>query len=405
MGERQTDNFIKAFVEKYQDGFVPNKFYLWSAISVVAAVLERRVWLPWGTLNFYPNMFVFLVSKPGVGKSSAIRPAIKLIRKLKADYGKELNVLPNKVTEPKLLDLLGHHHHFQYPPGTWNRHTSYYYYASEASTCFEDPYGGFVQTLTALYDGDDITKATVSRGKTVEVNNPCLNLIAGATFDYLGRLLNREGIMGGFASRITYVIYDEKNIRKAEWRDDERGVVTSDDSKKILHDLAEIYDMAGPFRATEEYKELYKEWFHKNEVKRNEIDNEKLQSLLIRKDTMLKKLPMILSAAESSSRLLEARHWHWAEKLMEEVEEGIPGMIRASQAADIKSSQGIINAILQELSRGPLHSQRTLVGELTTRGFDSRKVNETLYSLVNSGDLIRVVEGALVLVKNPNLYI
>ena len=104
--ERKTPNFISAYCDQYDNGFVPSKFYIWSAISTISAVLERKVWLPWFSGNVYPSLYIFLVSGPAVGKSSAIRPGLKLIKTLNEEHGRHIRLLPNQLTDAKFLELM-----------------------------------------------------------------------------------------------------------------------------------------------------------------------------------------------------------------------------------------------------------------------------------------------------------
>jgi len=57
-------------------------YLLGSILPVVAAILARKVWFPWGTKRIYPNIFAMLVGKPGDRKSSAINLAYQIARPL-----------------------------------------------------------------------------------------------------------------------------------------------------------------------------------------------------------------------------------------------------------------------------------------------------------------------------------
>jgi len=399
---RNYSNFIQAYVKKYQDNFVPNKFYLWSAISTVAAALERKAWLPWGHFTEFPNMYVFLVSRPGIGKSSAIRPAVNLLRSVNQLHAKHLRILPNKITEPKLLDLLGTSTSFEYK-GKFIPHTSVYYSASEASSCFHDPYGGFAQTVTALYDGDNITKATVSRKEPVEVINPCFNLIAGCTFDYLSRLLTAEGVLGGFASRLTYVVQDEVLSRQSSWQGRNETADNTIDEGKLIQDLATINEMTGPFTAEEDFKQAWESWFPQFDQTQQMASSEKMQSLLVRKPTMLRKLSMIISAAEGDDMVLRKRHWDLALTLLDEVEKGIPSMIREGQSHQTNSQVGANNALIKKVIKSG-STKAQAIGSMVKDGFAPDVAEKTVGSMIASGQMVMGPKG-LTLVGDPDTYL
>jgi hypothetical protein len=53
-----------------------------SVLPVCAALLGRRVWFPWGDDRRHPNLFILLAGKPGDRKSSTIKLAAGLSRRL-----------------------------------------------------------------------------------------------------------------------------------------------------------------------------------------------------------------------------------------------------------------------------------------------------------------------------------
>jgi len=409
MGDtRLCGNFIKAFTDTMQDGFVPNQFYLWSSISLIASVLERKVWIPWGKDKFYPNMYIFLVSKPGIGKSSAMRPVQSLLYRMNESYGTAIRILPNKVTEPVLFDLLKEKEYFQYN-NTQYPHTSALFYASEASTCFNDPYGGFAQTITALYDGDTISKSTVYRG-TVMVENPCLNLLAGCTFDYLNKLLTTEGIMGGFASRITYVVHNDIVQRRSVWGGEQETNVEETKLLNLTSDLYEIHRMVGPFTAEDQVKTRWQEWFDTHDMQIQQTENEKLGALMIRKSTAMRKLPMILSAAERSDRVITLSHWEAALKMMDIIESKIPGMLREGQANKVNTQVGINNVIFKHLIRAPNRTLKiqTLSQLALAEGHNVEMVAKTIGHLMVGINPILVYtpdKDSIRLTRNPDNYV
>ena len=58
----------------------PSAYVIWSAISVISAVLKKKVWVRRGTYKVYPNQYIVLVGPPGVGKGTAIHPAHSFIK-------------------------------------------------------------------------------------------------------------------------------------------------------------------------------------------------------------------------------------------------------------------------------------------------------------------------------------
>lgn len=57
----------------------PENYIQWGIIYVIAAALQRRVWCPPEHRRVYPNIYVTLVGKPGIGKGQVIRPVAELL--------------------------------------------------------------------------------------------------------------------------------------------------------------------------------------------------------------------------------------------------------------------------------------------------------------------------------------
>lgn len=397
--KRNYPNFIEAYKGLFDDGFVPPQFTEWAAISVVAAALERKVWLPWGNFKFFPNMYILFVAKPGIGKSSAINPAVGMLRDLK-QHGEALNILPSQITEAKLIDLMAKNHRKFTHGTTVKEQCAGYFYASEASACLKDLYGGFINTITSFYDCDDnFQKATMGGGeRPTNLRNICFNLLAGSTFDYLGKLITDDNIMGGFASRLTYIIQEEYFARDMSW--ESRGAKNSKkiDRYKLMQDLAKIQSIVGPYSADKEFAGKWNKWAPEFDKFHQSQKNEKLQSLLARKPTIIRKLPMIISAAESGDRVLRGHHWDRAMELMNEAEKQLPIMLREGRARDTKSQTGLNNALIRFFERNEGdHHLHSVMHQLTLDGYDRDAVYKTVISLSQNKVLFDYNEQTLML--------
>lgn len=63
-----TEDWLEAFIELTEGLPTPPLFRLWSGITTLSAVLERKVWLPTMRQILFPNIFTLLVGPPGSGK-------------------------------------------------------------------------------------------------------------------------------------------------------------------------------------------------------------------------------------------------------------------------------------------------------------------------------------------------
>lgn len=409
---RHFSNFLEAYYDYAKDGFVPDKFHYWTGVSIIAAALERKVWLPWNdTYVIYPNIYTMLISKPAIGKSTAINRGVGLLNKMRHEGLGHIKMLPSQITEARLVEIMSHAEVFDM--GTTKAYQcAGFYYASEASACLKDITGstGLVPTITAFYDCDNLfEKATVSMGeKKQTIINICFNLLAGATFDYLGKLVTDENIQGGFASRLIYVMQREFWDRDVSFQDRKKTKNPNAHLKlQLTEDLAEINKMVGPFSADKGYAELWEDWFKKHDRAVQTNPSPSMQALLGRKHTTMNKLPMILSASESDDRILKSHHFEKALSLVEEVERELPEMLRDGKAKVDNNQSGINNAILAILDKSPSRKIRSnaLVNKLVLQGFEPGQVEKTIYSLSQNGELIRNSGTEIQLIGNANDYL
>src|SRR5258705_12729419 len=99
-GARHCPSWIDQFVESTANLEAPALFRKWAAICGIAGVLEQKVWMETSS-DLYPNLYVFLVGQPGVGKTRVIRAAKSYLQEIP-----EFNFAPTSLTGASLVDTL-----------------------------------------------------------------------------------------------------------------------------------------------------------------------------------------------------------------------------------------------------------------------------------------------------------
>lgn len=72
--------YLNDYLAMVEDTESPRLFHIWTAISMMAATLGRRCYLPFGPMNIYPNQYVFLVGTPASRKSTAASMGKRILR-------------------------------------------------------------------------------------------------------------------------------------------------------------------------------------------------------------------------------------------------------------------------------------------------------------------------------------
>jgi hypothetical protein len=385
------------------DGFTPEIFNLWTGISIIAAALERKVWFEYSdTFHRYPNIFVLLVATPGQGKSTALNRGLGLLRDIP---GSPVNILPSQLTEAALLIEMSRAKKPFYVAGQEHFQSAGYFAASEASDSIKEVYGDITSSMTNLYDClPEWSKSTKSEGN-IPIKNACLNVFAGCTFDYLRKIVTESNTQGGFASRLTYVICREEKIRSNVFPDvptSEEALARRLQRSRLVNDLRRINEMRGPFAFTSEFREAFTAWNIELQQRRKEIRSEDMKSLSVRLGDTMFKLCMIMSAAESSDRIMKLAHFKKAEKLTRALEEDLPSVFRDSKAGNVKDPGGIYNTV-QKIFSGPGReelSRNYILQKLTSYNFDPIRAKQTVEAFIESNMLVRTESGKFKFVDN-----
>ena len=377
MNKRNFPDFLSAYYQYACDGFCPDKFHFWAGISIIAGALERKVYIKKGKYSFYPNLYVMLVSPPGIGKSSAIGIGVDGI----LSNVENLNLIPQHITEAKFVEEATRAKSF-YIGNKEHLHSSSYWCASEGSNVLkENPGGGnIIPLITELYDCPDSFKKATVGSINASGKNLCLNILGGLTFDFAKELILGQNSAGGFASRNIYVIHDSVMVRNPTWE----GVNVDQSIKaKLIEDIISISKMAGQFKVDEGFKHAFLEWFPKNDEKQQNLRSSTLKYFLARTHTNILKLAQVFSASESNELIITLDHWNKARTLLETVNKDLPRLIAVGER-QMHGTIGIKHEIISVLRTRSNLSYRDLKG-LVSFNSEQRYFSEALKDLSDSG--------------------
>jgi Protein of unknown function (DUF3987) len=250
---RKCPDWIESFQALTSDIPSPEPFRLWSAISIIAGALQRRAWISTAHSLVYPNLYVLLVSPPGVGKSQAISRAGEFW--VAADT---IHVAPDSVTRASLIDCLeGASTKAILPDGTFQQYHSLTVPASEFGVLVPAHDLEFLNTLNHIYDNPKYYRENRrSRNKQVDIPFPMLNILGGTQPAYLASLLPEQAWGMGFTSRLI-MVYSAEMIRPNLF-----DLKEYDDKlqKRMGDDLKTIGQLYGKFAFDPDAQRHVEEW-------------------------------------------------------------------------------------------------------------------------------------------------
>lgn len=187
----------------------PYIYHRWCAISMIAALLGRNVWFPFGHGKIFPNMYVMLEGNPGTRKGTAMKPARNLLdaieySKLAPDRVSAEGFISEMMTLNTAEDIDGIH----FETLNSSKVSEIYVMAGE----FQDFIGAaninFIGLLTNLWDNLPYYKHPKLRSKSVYVSAPTANIIAAVNQQSLAIAMPAEAVGQGGTSRWIFVHAD-----------------------------------------------------------------------------------------------------------------------------------------------------------------------------------------------------
>jgi hypothetical protein len=314
--KRRLDDFITTFTESTANLGVPTIFRKWTAISLIGAVLEQKVWVK-TSRPLHPNMYVFLIAHPGVGKTRIISEGRHLASKLE-----ELYLSPVSMTFASLVDALAQSKRsiVRVPEGELC-YNSMYITADELGAFMHKYESEMIDGLSHFYDPTPYKQTRRTNEINIQINSPQLNILAGSTPQNLTGFMPDKAWGQGFTSRIIMVFSDERLIV-----DDfaDFGPARTDD---LVHDLKIINNLYGQFNVSQGYKDAVNNWRAMGEPPTP--NHPKLVHYITRRRVHVYKLSMIASINRDSSLFLEEQDFLQAISWLTEAEVHMEDIFKA----------------------------------------------------------------------------
>lgn len=270
----------------------PSIFHRWASISIIGAILARRIWLPFGHSNIYPNQYVMFMGSAGTRKSTAINIGAKLLKGTGYD-----KFAADRVSKEKFLMMMSSvdEMNLDDPDAllelTLDEPAESYIVAEEFTDFTGMNNMEFYTMLTKLWDCPSEYLHPKIHGKDVEVNKPTVSILSGNTAQGFSLAFPAEALGNGFLSRVI-LVYGETTGRKVTFpKPLEEGK-----RQELISFLREVKRLDGACELTEAAKaicdRIYKEYIP--------IDDHRFLGYANRRFTHLLKLSMVIAAARLS---------------------------------------------------------------------------------------------------------
>lgn len=317
--ERLLPDWISAYLSFSSYSEAPTQFHFWTAVSVIAGALRRQVWIDQGYFQWTPNFYIIFVAPPGiVQKSTTAGIGSKLLHQLP-----EITFGPDIVTWQSLVSSLSDSMmEVPMPDDTYHPMSCVTIVSSEFGNFLDPQDRSMVDLLVSLWDGQkgNVEKATKTQGSDLIVN-PWVNIIACTTPGWIAGAFPEYLIGGGFTSRCIWVYADAKR-KLVAYPGHHIPEDFHEQERVLIHDLELISQIRGEMKLTKEAIKWGEHWYEQHYAEREDLglDPTVWGGYWARKQTHIHKLAMILSAATSSTRTIEASHLQAASQMVSDLE-------------------------------------------------------------------------------------
>ncbi len=352
---RQLSDWLASYME-YTENSEPAKIYhTWVAISTVAAVLKRKCVINWGTLRFFPNMYIVLVGPPGKSrKGTAMSFGKDLLSRAQVKMAAESITREALVRE---IQQCGDTIIDENNPTEITYHSSLTVVAPELVVFLGYNQQQLMMDLTDWYDcghGPEgkWTYRTKHQGVD-EITGVWVNLIGATTPDLLKSSLSMDAIGGGLTSRIIFVYAANK------YKACPAPFLTKDQialGEKLYYDLEQMHLLKGPFKPDASFIDRWVEWY----TKQGDVDlftEPHLLPYCERRAVHVMKLSMILNAMRSDEMVMTSFDLDRSISILEDAERVMPNVfsgVGKSPHADVLSKVMNTIGLRGEISKSEL---------------------------------------------------
>ena len=327
MTDRIFPDWINAYLEYTAESEAPTKFHFWTAISVIAGALRRKVCITQGYFDWVPNFYIIFVSPPGiVSKSTTISIGMDLLKQVPdIKFGPDSltwQALAMSMAEATELVEMG-----------VNETGEQVYQSMSALTIASSEFGNLlnpndremVDFLVSLWDSRrGVWKKVTKTSGTDTIENPWINIVACTTPAWIAGYFPEYLIGGGFTSRCVFVFADQKRHLRA-YPGAHLPANFKEQEQLLIRDLEKISMIKGEYKLSTEAIAWGEEWYenlHKHRPA--QLDNDKFAGYIARKQSHIHKLAMVIAASKHSRLVLEPQDLIAADGLVTALESDLP---------------------------------------------------------------------------------
>ena len=270
----------------------PKHFHFIVGASIVSAVLGRRIYIPWGTRNLYPNIYATIIGDSTVTrKTTSLNAGRDILTDLEQNHT-IATLHSNKGSPEGWFDELS-----TQAEGIW----IYSEFKSLLELCDKSYAEDLKSALTDWYDcpNCDVRKL---KGKKITINNICLSILAGTTMEWFEKSLKEGDLFSGFLSRVIFIPGYDTSIVIPRPPAGDLALY-----QKTISDLKKLHSINPPIEMclSNDAEQLYDYWYQG--IRLTKEEDERIKSFKTRIADYSIKFAMLLEISEQTQAVISCK--------------------------------------------------------------------------------------------------
>ena len=388
MSRTLKNSWLDAYVELQKNTEPAQVFDVWTAYSIIAAALRRKVWLQLGRLTYHSNIYVVFVAEPGKARKTR---AIDYGAKFLASIPEIIRSSDSATKEAMTDDIEGAALDALTANGDTLRHCSLNIISREFES-FLGQKKENTRMLTALTDLFDCPEDWTSRtrhGTSNKIIRPWLNLLSATTPESLANSLPSSAVGGGLTSRILFIWADKKKrpVTVPVFTPEEMQL-----KEAMEKDLYVISRLSGEYVMSADCMRKWDDWYinyNEDEDGDRICKDKSFSGWYSRKPTYIVKIAMLRAAAESDTMVVTWKHMEESINAIRGVEEQMGNAFKAIGRSEIS---GDVDNVLQIIRQAGAISEKALMSQIW-KDNDASKFDNVIETLIKTGKVQRQYKG------------
>lgn len=284
--------FIEDYLKMNEKNECPLSYHIWSSFVVLSSAMGRRVYLDFGSGHLLPNLYVCLVGRQGLRKSTAKDIGRDLFSEALPDHplGASIQSAQDIVKSMSSDDFARTYTDengaiVECKPMTW--------FINELKNFLSINPCVMIDFLTDIYDRKFYDCSTIKHGLQA-IYNPCVNVLACETPKWIISRLKMDIITGGFSRRMIYV-YELNKRQKVVFPE-----LDNEARAKCLTHLRAVGRLVGPVKWSPDAKQFFSDWY----LSLVSPDDEIMEGYYESKHIQALKVAMCLCASDLDLRII-----------------------------------------------------------------------------------------------------